>query len=355
MAGMHLRPLNIFIMMGVVCPLLYAAKAAQPSQSDLKTMVQNAIATTGTIGNGLKPWHLKATFQLFDEKGIAANYALDEIWAANLCQRIEWTGPKYHQIVFVSNQSIFSMGNTASPPEAVREAWMGIVHPAPQAELLDDSILALRPYSMGGIDYDCVMIAHSKSLLGSSQLGEIPTYCFEKSSRSLRVVSLNDSSWLTLNQIDVIESMEVANADTVVNGGVIVATGKTETLSALQPVDQSLLTPPTVARTDAPVTPYVVLGIKMGKLINHPNPSYPDTERAQHNTGTVTLLAEIAPTGEISRVEVEHTTSSAFADAAVAAIRQRRYTPATLNGKPVAIETTITVGFTDGPYLLRNR
>jgi protein TonB len=60
--------------------------------------------------------------------------------------------------------------------------------------------------------------------------------------------------------------------------------------------------------------------------------------------GPVTLLASIAEDGSVRHIKVV-SGPEILATAAIEAVRQWRYTPSLLDGKPTAIEREITVVF----------
>lgn len=85
-------------------------------------------------------------------------------------------------------------------------------------------------------------------------------------------------------------------------------------------------------------------GITEANLLRKVDPIYPAKAREQKIAGPVTLDATIAEDGSVRAV----TTVSGpplLADAAAAAVRQWRYRPAALNGKPVQVQKQITVVF----------
>ena len=60
--------------------------------------------------------------------------------------------------------------------------------------------------------------------------------------------------------------------------------------------------------------------------------------------GLVILSVVIGESGRVTAVEVIRS-APLFDDAAVAAVRQWRYTPTLLNGVPVPVRMTVTVNF----------
>ena len=76
-------------------------------------------------------------------------------------------------------------------------------------------------------------------------------------------------------------------------------------------------------------------------------PEYPRAGRAARLEGTVVLKAVIDRGGDVVSIRVvsRPTPDAGFSDAAVAAVRQWRYTPGEYGGQPVAVEITVVVQF----------
>ena len=109
-----------------------------------------------------------------------------------------------------------------------------------------------------------------------------------------------------------------------------------EALSAADPVPP----PP------APAKPTVRVGgsIQPPRKIQHVAPVYPELARAARKEGLVILEAVIGEDGAVRSVRVLR--SIPLLDrAAVDAVRQWRFTPTLLNGEPVPVVMTVTVGF----------
>jgi protein TonB len=110
---------------------------------------------------------------------------------------------------------------------------------------------------------------------------------------------------------------------------------------------------PSMGPAPPPATPAGPSRVKLGgdveaaRIIRMVRPIYPPIARQARIEGTVVLSAII---GEDGRVEMLHYVSGPplLVQAALDAVRQWRYAPTLLNGRPVSVETTITVVFTLG-------
>ena len=88
----------------------------------------------------------------------------------------------------------------------------------------------------------------------------------------------------------------------------------------------------------------VSAGVTRGLLIKKVNPKYPKTARKQHLEGTVILTATISKEGEIADLTLV-SGEPMLAEAAITAVKQWKYRPYLLEGRPVAVETQIQVNF----------
>lgn len=81
------------------------------------------------------------------------------------------------------------------------------------------------------------------------------------------------------------------------------------------------------------------------KLIEAKRPAYPEVARKNKTQGVVVVDALIDERGVVQEVHVVRGQPDGLSEAAVAAVRSWRFEPATLEGKPVAVEYSLTVSF----------
>ncbi len=79
--------------------------------------------------------------------------------------------------------------------------------------------------------------------------------------------------------------------------------------------------------------------------LNAVNPQYTEIARKARIQGVVVLQATIDKNGDITDVKVLKGLAMGLSEAAVAAVTQWKFKPATLNGKPVAVYYNLTVNF----------
>jgi protein TonB len=81
-------------------------------------------------------------------------------------------------------------------------------------------------------------------------------------------------------------------------------------------------------------------------IISRVEPAYPPIARRQALTGQVSLRALVNERGTVDNVEVLATTRRDFSDAAIAAVRRWRFTPAMKDGVPVKVWHQVQISFT---------
>ena len=95
----------------------------------------------------------------------------------------------------------------------------------------------------------------------------------------------------------------------------------------------------------APAEPLPVGGdVKPAKLLNAVSPVYPSLAKSQHVAGDVKVDALIDANGRVTTMKVV-SGPTLLHQAAMDALRQWKYQPATLDGKPVSMHLTVTLQF----------
>jgi TonB family protein len=106
------------------------------------------------------------------------------------------------------------------------------------------------------------------------------------------------------------------------------------------------VTPRDAARPLTPLDALTVSDeIERPRLVTRVEPSYPEALRRDKKSGLVVIQAIVNTDGSVGPATVVRHSDSEFDDAALAAVRQWRYEPATLRGAPVRVYLTITVSF----------
>jgi TonB family protein len=114
-----------------------------------------------------------------------------------------------------------------------------------------------------------------------------------------------------------------------------------------------------VARAELPALPAlpdsqevkrikVASGVMAGNKISGNNPVYPQGAKDEHVSGPVVVHVLIDEAGNVEDAKVVDTPDQRLAEAALYAVMSWKYRPYLLNGKPMAVETTVTVNYSFG-------
>ncbi len=95
-------------------------------------------------------------------------------------------------------------------------------------------------------------------------------------------------------------------------------------------------------------TRYIPANVMAGYLLSAPRPEYPSLARADHIEGNVALQATISETGTIETLHVIKGPQPLL-EAAIDAVRDWRYKPYSVDGRPVEVTTTVYVDFSLRP------
>ena len=102
--------------------------------------------------------------------------------------------------------------------------------------------------------------------------------------------------------------------------------------------------PSSQAQPDSPEHVRVQVGVTRGMLVKKVPPKYPKKARKNHIEGTVVLHAKISKEGDVADLSVI-SGDPMLTQAALDAVKQWKYRPYLLGGKPVEVVTQITVNF----------
>lgn len=323
----------------------------QPGQlKDPRAILAEAAPFYDFNDPALKPFHLKATYQLYDENGKPSEQGTFEYW---------WASPKVHRASWSRPSATRTDWHTADDKEAYVETGehlgyfenglrSNLLSPLPSTEAINPSKIHLirNDVKLGGTRFPCVSEAPLKGD-EPSDFRLLPTKCFDPTLPALRF-EFNSQGVVATNfdNLARFQGKFLARTIQILGGTQKLFTAAVDTTNAIDPSDSAL-----VPSQDAIIKPdarHNAGPLEVGSLSKKQTPVYPPIAKAERLQGTVLIEATIGTDGKIKDPRVLLASSPLFSAPSLDAVSQWEYKPYLLNGVPIEVETLITVTFTLG-------
>jgi len=297
----------------------------------------------------LKPWHLTASYQLYDPNGQPSERGTWEYW---------WASPTLYRSTWTRGSSTRSEWHTADG-KIIESASGENLHflevnlpenlfaPLPKPDVYDPAKTWLdrETVPLGNSKAACVRVVRKSMppILGQPQSRiQLITYCFDPKVPAL-ILAVDALSGITSAYGDFIQMqgryLARSFAETVNNRKLLTIT--VDAVSALGAND-SALSPPAHPQGDA----LPVVNVAYDSMTNHalktPVPNfYPSMARQKMLSGTVLVEARIGVDGKVEGAQVISSPGTPLTNAAEEAISHWEYKPYLQNGSPTEVITEI--------------
>ena len=302
----------------------------------------------------LKPWHFKATYQLYDDQGKPTEQGTFEYWwASPKVYRSTWTRPGGSHTDWYTADGKHAYLSTREGPSffeyRLRSAFLS---PLPEASELDSTSNRLdrEEMKLGTAKMPCVMVVPKMPQHGQLQevpLGLFPTYCFDPNLPALRVSYSFGTVTEGFDAIAKVQGRFLPKSVLFFEGKRLILTAKLESVEGLSPSDPAL-TPGVQATYPRIEKVQVQPSLAIGFLIKKVQPIYPQDAKDAHVSGKVVLGAIIGRDGRIHELRVIEAPWPSLVASAMWSVSQWTYRPYLLNGEPVEVDTTVNVIYTLG-------
>jgi TonB family protein len=331
-----------------------AAPAAPGLPSDPRDVIAEARPLYDFADATLKPWHLKASYQLYGDKGAPSEQGTFEFWwAAPDVNRTLWTrGGSMHSDWSLGGDKYASRSTGEPLKYFENKLRSALLDPLPAEKSMDPakSRIVRKEVSMGSAKLPCIMVGPIIGYSGrgaEEAIGLFPTYCFDPHSPVLLVSYALGGVTESFSKIAKVQGKYLAREVTFFQGKQKILSATVDSVTGLNPTDAALTAPEGV-----PVSGIrkanVSGGVAAGMLLKKVTPIYPQDAKENRITGTVVLQAVIGTDGGVHDLRVISAPWPSLAASALWAVSHWEYRPYLLNGNPVEVETTVNVVFTLG-------
>jgi TonB family protein len=341
----------------VTAPLL-SGQSAPPAPSiphgtnlsDPQALLPLALSANSLDDPKLMPWHLKASFETFDEKGQSADRGTYEEWhlASGKSKRI-YTSAHYNQTEYENAEGVYYETPTGAAPWPLSLIGRELVHPMPDKIDTGGSTPELRPFSATkSIKLNCLMLSQPLKKI-QWPLGLFPTYCFNAGSTMLRFELFYGGIESVRNQMATFRGIYVAKDISLSDNTKPLLHIQLASLSSMAESEAAAIGAlPEFVKIAPPKQLDVSTAVMTGKKIGGRNPAYPEQAKENHVQGKVIMKAVIGTDGRIHQLRVVSSSDEMLSISAVSAVGTWVYTPYLFQGKPVSVQTQITVIYTLG-------
>jgi TonB family protein len=310
-----------------------------------------AAKLNGLNSPDIQPWHIKASYETFDEQGAPKDKGIfEEFWAGAKKYKSSFTSPGFTQTDYMTDEGRFRSGDPRWPGAAEMLLHRSLVDPLPGAVELSYALLT-RDTKFSNGTLRCIALDRPVPVNRNAPPPPAsPVYCFEPADPILRFNSSYGDAYRTSFDGSVsFQGRSIPRDIHVTFREKPLLNIHLERLEALQPVDESEFIPPPSTLKVPPRKIAVSAGVMQGNLLSKADPAYPDAAKQQHVQGTVVLRATIGIDGHVRDLGVISSPSQDLAGAAVQAVRQWTYKPYLLNGEVVEVMTQVNVAFSLKP------
>jgi TonB family protein len=318
-------------------PAAATAQATQPAPTDSKEIMLQAAKLNGLTGENVKPWHLKATYELLGDDGKPADQGTyEEFWVSSTKYKRTYTGVNLTQTDYGSDKGELRAGAHGDVPAMLVAAGQDLVSPLPTEYGIEHTNYIGKLIDNGGLKLNCIAAVSQPNAY---------RYCLSENELLLRILAWPSPPTNVLyNRILRFDGRAVAGDLKVVRDAKVIAALHIESLESIGTIDESVFTPP----PDAVLVPRKIelsAAVAAGMLLKKVAPSYPSAAMISRVSGTVVVQGIIGKDGHIKDLKVI-SGPALLQDAALDAVRRWEYRPYLLNGEPVEVMTTINVVFT---------
>lgn len=292
-------------------------------------------------GADLKPWHLKASYQLYDENGRPTEQGVYEYWwASPTVYRSTWTRPGAQRTDWHTADGKHSFQASGAELNYFEyELPLSLLSPLPDVAALDPAKVRLdtQKLSMQNGQLSCVKIIPLRS-----PDSQVPIFCFDTGVPALRLRSILGVI-TNFNSLVAMQGHYLARQIQAGAEGHTLFTATVDEVNDLSASDEAFMlsaaaSPVSIERAFAP-------HFDGDSLVKKQFAEYPDLAKRERITGKVILQAVVGADGRVKNLQVIASPDRSLSQSAVKAVSQWQYKPYILDGKPAEVEILLAVDF----------
>jgi hypothetical protein len=222
--------------------ILFTTCLATPAQTkDEEALVERVLRAShlSRINDfEMKPWHLKASFQLYDRNGKPSETGtIEEWWGGLTLSKLRIESPSYTATIIENRDGGFRTQGAGLVPLQIRAIENNVVYPMPMGEDLKGTTPNLSHLKRDKASLDCIQL-EDPPIPPSS----MPTFCLAPNSDVLRAIYSSNSRRLLRNRLEVFQGHFAALSITTEEGKLKTSEVEVTELTEI-PLSDNLFTP----------------------------------------------------------------------------------------------------------------
>lgn len=303
-----------------------------------------ANAVNGFQGPGQSPWHIKASYKMFDDSGKQkSSGAFEEFWSSPTKFKRTLTAGAWTETEFGTDHGYYRTGSQDWPDKAEILLDETLMEPVPHDVNLLGLQLKKKQVSVGPVHLECVTLQSAGKFVSTD------VYCFAQDEPILRLTVASQGRVQTeYDNVVVFDGRYVARDIRVVGEkGRLIATVQVNMLEPMFSVPDSDFSPPAGA---APISEPVPLAqaTAASLVLLQSLPAYPQMAKTSGEQGDVLLDIIVGRNGQVENAQVI-SGPAYLRDVSLRAVKTWRYDTSLVFGQSVAFHTQVKVIFTLGP------
>jgi TonB family protein len=324
------------------------AGSALSMPSDPATLLSLAARVNGLDGGSMAPWHIKASYQVFDADGDPQNSgSYEEFWVSPNKYKRTYTSDNFTQTDVVTDAGLFRSGNQEWPGAGEIKVRVLLLQPLTETDLQHGN-LEKSERSFGQATLNCVTVKPPPTNIKVRVMGysdPYPQFCFEPKNPILRFDSQGAGHNETVyNNVVSFQGRYLARDIKLTDIGKVRLSIHVETIETVPALADLNAAPDAVGPITGRIKLPSVTLLALGLVRQRTPPVYPASARQAHIQGTVVVQAVIGTDGKVSEL---HAVSgpAQLQESAIDCVRKWEFRPFLVSGKPAVVETKFEVLF----------
>jgi TonB family protein len=322
------------------------------STQDPRAIFDAALSSENIREAHSKPWHLKAIYQLYDERGKAAQQGTYEYWWVSPgVYRSSWTRPGATYTVWHPEAGKFLHEGSGKAIDRFEfKLEDAPLSPLPNVFDLDPerSWLIREDVPMDDGKAACIMVVPRMSSPGKVvkvPRSMFPTYCFASDLPVLRAIHSYGAIGIEFNEISKVQEHYLPREIVLLEGKHKMLSATVESVTDLNPGDPAVIPAQDAVAARYGGLPEIDPSNAGGMLVKKVTPVFPPEELSKRTPGIVRMRVTIGLDGAVHDMQLVEASEVPMVSAVMEAVSQWKYKPFVVDGKPAEVRTIIKVYF----------